>query len=271
METLVLAQLYQWGVHYHKEGKSLEEHFAEVFQKLQSAGYVGCEGMLSFVETEEKVERVKHLLQSSQMIMPSVYSGGKFHRLPEAQVTLEGILSRAPLALKAGVRYININPDPIGREKTEEELAVQAQFLNQLAYQLGKIGLELLIHHHNPEMQSQAREFKAMAQQTDPLQVGFCLDLHWAYRGGINPFELLEAYLPRVKALHLRNSLQGIWSEALGEGDIDYSKISTLLQQSGWRGLLIVELAYEAGTVITRSLAENYKISRQFVRNTFGV
>lgn len=270
MEILVLAQLYQWMVNYYQEGKHLEEHFEEVFSEIQSAGYAGCEGMLSFVETEEKAERVKHLLQNHQIVMPSVYSGGALHQFPQAQATLERILSQAPSALKAGVRYININPDPIGREKTEEELATQAQSLNQLAHQLREIGLELLIHHHDPEMRSQAREFKAMAEQTDPLLVGFCLDLHWAYRGGMNPTELLEAYLPRVKALHLRNSLQGIWSEALGEGDIDYSKISTLLQQSGWRGLLIVELAYETRTVVTRSLAENYKISRQFVRNTFG-
>jgi len=69
----------------------------------------------------------------------------------------------------------------------------------------------------------------------------------------------------------LRNSKDGVWTEAFGEGDIDHSAMSQLLREIGFSGWLIVELAYEEKTVITRTLEENASISREYVREVFGV
>src|SRR3989442_195116 len=84
-------------------------------------------------------------------------------------------------------------------------------------------------------------------ENTDPDLVKLTLDFHWAFRVGIDPLELLDRYSSRVASLHLRNSVNGMWTEALEDGEVDYKKAATMLNAIGWRGLIVVELANEKG------------------------
>lgn len=131
--------------------------------------------------------------------------------------------------------------------------------------------MSLQIHNHTPAIINNARELRANCENTDPSLVGLCLDTHWVMRGGVDPLSLIEEYPDRIKSLHLRNSKDGVWTEAFGEGDIDHSEMSKLLRDIGFSGWLIVELAYEEKTVITRTLPQNFLLSREYVREVFGV
>ena len=59
---------------------------------------------------------------------------------------------------------------------------------------------------------------------TDPEHVTLCLDAHWICRGAGNSavalFDVVKLYGPRVTELHLRQSVDNVWTEALSEGDI---------------------------------------------------
>jgi inosose dehydratase len=81
----------------------------------------------------------------------------------------------------------------------------------------------------------------------------------------------LDQYGPRLGSLHLRNSTNGIWSESLGDGDLDYRAIASKLAALKFDGPLIVELAIETGTPQTRPLVESMRISREYLRAIFGV
>ena len=45
--------------------------------------------------------------------------------------------------------------------------------------------------------------------------MNLCFDVCWAYRGGIDPLALIREYPARIRSLHLRNSVDGVLSEAL--------------------------------------------------------
>ena len=75
----------------------------------------------------------------------------------------------------------------------------------------------------------------------------------------------------RTKSLHLRNTVGGVWAETLGEGDIDYSQVKAVLDEIGYHGPLIAELALEAKTPRNRPLAENQRLSRQYIKKIFAV
>jgi sugar phosphate isomerase/epimerase len=75
----------------------------------------------------------------------------------------------------------------------------------------------------------------------------------------------------RIESLHLRNSQQGVWMEDFGPGDIDYAQVAEYLHQIDYQGFLVVELAYEKGTVITRSLGEDLRRSRIYTEKVFGL
>jgi len=136
---------------------------------------------------------------------------------------------------------------------------------------LKKIGLELAIHNHTPAILNNARELRYNCANTDPSLVGLCLDIHWVYRSGIDVYALIKKYADRLKAVHLRNSIDGIWTEALGNGDIDYHIIADILNRHSFTGLLIVELAYEEKTKITHTITENSRLSRQYIHKIFGI
>jgi inosose dehydratase len=150
-------------------------------------------------------------------------------------------------------------------------LKIQCEYLNRVGRALKDLGLEFWIHNHDPEALNNAREIRADCDLTDPALVHLCLDTHWVLRGGTQPLPLLRELAPRVKALHLRNSQNGIWSESLGDGDIDHRAMCALLKEVAFSGWLIAELAYEPKTVQTRSLTDNLRISRDYVRAVFGV
>jgi sugar phosphate isomerase/epimerase len=101
--------------------------------------------------------------------------------------------------------------------------------------------------------------------------VSFCADFHWIWRGGGDPYDYLEQYVDRVGGLHLRNSVDGVWCEELGEGDLDHHRLERVLYEHGFAGPIIVELALEEGTPSTRPLVESQRISRDYVKTVFGV
>ncbi len=129
-------------------------------------------------------------------------------------------VARKPLTV------LELNPDPIGREKTDEELKTQVTALGELGRGLNTIGMKLGIHHHLPEMANKAREFHYNFRNTKPEEAGFCYDVHWVWKGGVSPMEALKEYGHRVATWHLRQSRNGIWWEDLDTGDIDYGAVA---------------------------------------------
>jgi inosose dehydratase len=132
-------------------------------------------------------------------------------------------------------------------------------------------GLGLWLHNHDPEMREDGRELRSNLDLTDSALVGFCADTHWIYRGGGDVMAYLDEYGSRVRSLHLRNSQGGVWSETLGDGDLDFRAIAAKLAALRFDGPLIVELALETGTPQTRPLVESARLSREYVRAVFGV
>jgi sugar phosphate isomerase/epimerase len=71
--------------------------------------------------------------------------------------------------------------------------------------------------------------------------------------------------------LHLRDQKKdGRWSEALGEGDMEYAVIAGALREIPFHGDAVIELAHERDFKPTRPLRESLKVSREFVKRVFG-
>jgi inosose dehydratase len=266
-ESPVAVQLYVFGEAARAPGAKFEG----VLETVKRAGFSNVQGWLDLFDSEEDANQLVATLSKFGLRMPAAYHGGAMHTQEGADETLTLVLRRAAIAKDHGLEIVVMNPDPIGREKTDEELALQSRNLNQLGARLRELGLRLAVHQHDPEMKSEAREWYHILHHTDDDKVFFCLDLHWVYRGGQDPYRLLRDAGKRTIDLHLRNSVDGVWAQDLGEGDIDYGRVEKILDEIGYEGSLTVELAYEKGTKTTRALGANLGRSREFVRRTFGV
>ena len=268
-KPLVGSQLFGWGQYYQREGKKLGEHLDEVLSALRDAGYDYAEhGLTGNAEGNVKFGEQ---LKARGLRPVSLYTGGSFHEGDKAEANTRQLVLAAKGARAAGFSIINCNPNPIGRNKTDEELATQAKWLQVFGKELGNLGMKLGIHNHTPEMANGAKEFHANFDRTDPNSVGFCYDVHWVFRGGILPPDALAQYGSRIVSWHLRQSREKIWWEDLDRGDVDYEFIAKSAKEHGFAPFYTVELALEGGTKITRSVVENHARSREFVRRVFGV
>ena len=268
LRPLVGTQLYGWGQYYEREKKDLSEHLPEVLSAIRDAGYDYAESTLDLNRPENNAQFAARL-RETRMRPVSLYTGGRLHEDGKATETVEKILTAAKVCQPEGFAVINCNPDPIGREKTDAELKTQTAALTELGRGLRKLGMWLGIHHHTPEMVNHAHEFHHNFRHSDAKEVGFCYDVHWVFRGGVMPMDALKSYGNRVVSWHLRQSRDRIWWEDLDTGDIDYAAVARFAKQHKLPPRYTVELALEQGTKITRTVVENHRRSREFVRAVF--
>ena len=109
---------------------------------------------------------------------------------------------------------------------------------------------------------------------TDPAALSLCLDAHWVYRGAghsqVALFDVLKLYGARVSELHLRQSTENVWSEAFGDGDIDYRTLVKILRDAGVCPLLVLEQGPEGKTPQTLEPEEVHRRSARYVREVFA-
>jgi inosose dehydratase len=251
-------------------GRPFAEALEQVFQQVAAAGYEGVELPLTLVGTPEDGERVGNLLAASGLQLPSVYASGVLHD-ERANDTVWTVLEQAAEAKQLGMRTLTFNPAPVsGRVKADQELQTQARWLDQLGSQLQSRGLNLALHFHAPELAQQERELRADLVGTTRANVGLCMDVDWAWRGGSDPLRLLDAFGDRLLSLHVRDARDVVWTQALGEGSYDYAAVVARLRALAFDGWINVELAYEEGMTWTRSVEENLRRSREWVRRVFA-
>jgi inosose dehydratase len=265
------AGVYVWTQHYGRLNQRAQEHIPEICAGFAKAGYRDVEMMSLFFAPE--VEQITLGALARNGLKCSVaYHGGPMHTAEGARTTVAETVALAQRLLRnLPLKGISINPNPVGRAKTDEELRIQAEALNQLGWSLEREGVGLYLHQHAPEMADGAREWRAMLAQTERRYLRVCLDVHWVLRGKQDVMTLLKEAGRRLGSMHLRNSVNGVWTEDFGDGDIDYRAVAAYLRSIGFDGYLSVELAWDKETQITRSLVENLERSRVYTEQVFGV
>ena len=266
------VEIYIWIQHLESEKKTLAEGVEEVLASFHGAGYRRVELNQDFFQPALR-ERTFTLLAKNHLAPETVYAGTTLHESAAAEKSVGAVVELARLLKPHGTRVIVTNPSPKPGQalKSEEELDTQAKNVDRLAEEISGLGMKLALHHHTPELLEHAREWRHLMQHTDPNRVYCCVDVHWAYRGGQEVMSFLRETGDRLVELHLRNSRKGIWMEDFGPGDIDYQKIADYLHDISFNGYLVVELAYEKGTQITRSLDEDLRLSRLYTEKVFGL
>ncbi len=265
-KTVVGSNIYGWGQYAERDNKKLD--VPEVISALRDTGYDYLESFMDVARPDENA-RFAEQLRAKGLQPVSLYTGARLHEAGQAGGVVAKLLAAAKVCRQAGFVVISCNPDPIGREKTEEELKTQAAALEEFGEGLNALGMRLGVHNHTPEMADHAREFHYNFRHTKPAAVGFCYDVHWVWKGGLQPLDVLKEYGERVVTWHLRQSRQGIWWEDLDTGDIDYAGVAEYAKAHQLPRRFTVELALEAGTRVTRSAIENHRRSREFVRKVF--
>ncbi|AXE19142.1 sugar phosphate isomerase/epimerase [Runella rosea] len=271
----ISSNQYAWITFYNRDKRDWNADLDASLVEYVKSGLTAYEPSFSNVE---EVKRLAPLLKKHNLTMPSAYVGSVLHDPTEGKRSIEMALAIAEAAQPLGLKILVSNPSPLkwgsSDIKNDSQLIEQAKNLEFLGSELRKRGVTLAYHTHDVELRAGAREFHHMLQNTDPKNVGFCLDVHWVYRGAGNSqvalFDVVKMYGKRVVELHIRQSVGNVWGETFGEGDINYPRLVRELQALKVKPLLVLEQCLESQSPNTVKAVEAHQRDLAYAKQVFA-
>jgi len=241
----------------------------EVFSDMSWAGLDGIELMSSALHPDEAVERIAELSQRYALpVIGASFGGNLWDRAAHPAVLEEAERVVTRLA-QLGGRTLGVSVGATRERKTPAQLEAQAELLARIIARCEQHGVVLNLHNHTYEVKDDLHDLRGTLERLPQVKLG--PDLNWLLRGGVDPVDFIRTYGDRIVFLHLRDQdADGRWTEALGEGDMDYAAIAAALREVGFSGPAVIELAHEADFQPTRPLRESLKLSREYVRAVMG-
>ncbi len=245
----------------------------QIFADMSYAGMDGIELMSSALLPDDAVERIGDLSRKHKLPVLGASFGGAMWDRAKHETILNEAAKAIPRLAKLGGRTLGTSVGAVkwGQKtlKTPEQLDAQAELLRKIIAICEKNGVVLNLHNHTYEVENELHDLKGTLARIPDVKLG--PDLNWLVRGGVDPVAFIRRYGKQIVFLHLRDQKKdGKWSEALGEGDMDYVAIAGALREINFTGHAVIELAHERGFQLTRPLRESLKMSREFVRKVLG-
>ncbi|MCX7824809.1 MAG: sugar phosphate isomerase/epimerase [Verrucomicrobiae bacterium] len=245
----------------------------QIFADMSYAGLDGVELMSIALQPDDAVERIAALSKKHRLPVIGASFGGAMWDRAKHQEILDDAAKVIPRLAKLGGRTLGVSVGAIkwGQQirKTPEQLDAQAELLRQIIKLCEANGIELNLHNHTYEVENDLHDLKSTLARIPDVKLG--PDLNWLVRAGVDPVDFIQRYGDRIVFLHLRDQKSdGTWSEAMGEGSMDYVAIGQALRKINFSGIAVIELAHERTFTPTRPLRESLKMSREYVRRTMG-
>lgn len=240
-----------------------------VFADLSYAGIEAVELMERALRHADAVDRIGELSQKYKLpVLGTSFDGDMWNRAAHTAILEDAERVVARLAKLGGRTFgtsVGRSPNP----KTPEQLDAQAEMLRKITALCTAQGIVLNLHNHTYEVENNEHDLKGTLARIPDAKLG--PDLNWLLRAGVDPVDFTRRHGRQIIFLHLRDQkADGKWSEALGEGNMDYAAIGRELEKVNFSGDAVIELAHERDFKLTRPLRESWKMSREFVRKTLG-
>jgi sugar phosphate isomerase/epimerase len=239
----------------------------DVFSDLKYAGMQGVEIMEVHLRQQGAVERFKNLVQKYSLpVTGASYYADMWKKEEHAKILddLELVTERLQAV---GGGMLGITVGDAKRRKTEAELDAQALLLQKAVTICTKNRIEPNLHNHTFEVANQLHDLKGTLARVPELKLG--PDLNWLVRGGVDPVWFIQTFGKKMVYMHLRDQdAAGKWTEAVGEGVMDFTAIARALKQMDYKGKAAIELAFDKPPM--NPVREDWKKSRQYVKKIFG-
>lgn len=241
----------------------------QIFADMSWAGLDGVELMHTAFRPDGAAERIAELSEKYSLPVIGTSFGGKMWDRDESTAVVADAELVVPRLAEVGGRTLGTSVGAAPGPKTPEQFDVQAGVLREIMALCDAHGVVLNLHNHTYEVQDNLHDLNGTLERIPDVKLG--PDLNWLLRGGVDPVDFIRRFADQIVFLHLRDQhADGTWSEALGEGDMDYHAIGRALHNIGFAGDAVIELAHERNFQTTRPLRESLKISRETVRETLG-
>lgn len=244
---------------------ALEKAFAD----LEKTGIDGVELMAVILRHDDAVERIGTLSKKYRLPITGCSYGADLWNAEKHPEILKDVTVVTQRLSQLKGKTLGLSVGDAKRLKTEAELDAQAAVLKKIRVICNENGVEPNLHNHTYEVENGLHDLKGTLARIPDFPLG--PDLNWLIRGGVDPVSFIETYGKQITYLHLRDQYaDGTWTEYLGQGVTDFPAIAKALKAANFKGSAAIELAFPAKYVPQKPLHEVWKLSRDYVKSTFG-
>ncbi|MDH5380119.1 MAG: sugar phosphate isomerase/epimerase [Cyclobacteriaceae bacterium] len=242
-----------------------------IFSDLSYAGIDGLEIMEGQLRHDDSVDRINELIKKHNLPVSGSSYGVGFNMWDPGHHSkiMEDIQLVVSRLAQVGGTTFGISVGGKDGLKTESDLDAQAELLKKIKQICEDNGIVPNLHNHTYEVENDMHDLKGTLARIPDFKLG--PDLNWLIRGGVDPVDFINAYGEQIVYLHIRDQYKdGTWSEYVGQGDTDFTPIAAALKAKNFSGQAAIELAFPNDFTPENELKEDWKMSREFVRSTFG-
>jgi sugar phosphate isomerase/epimerase len=265
----VIVGAHPWVYAATQPGYDVYPILDRIFADLKYAGIPTLELMHTALRPVDAEERIASLIEKHGVgVIGSSFGGDMWDRKQHGAILDDANLVIRRLA-KLGGKTLGTSVGAPQGKKTAAQFDAQAELLRKIIGVGEKHGVVLNLHNHTYEVENNLHDLRGTLARIPDVKLG--PDLNWLLRGGVEPVKFLREFRDHIVFLHLRDQkADGKWSEAMGEGAMDYAAIGKTLREIRFCGVAVIELAHESNFKPTRPLRESLKMSREYVRKVLG-
>ncbi len=240
-----------------------------IFDDMSYAGLDGIELMHTALRPADSVETIRALSKKYSLPVIGTSFGGDIWNREQHEAILQDAHTVVNRLADMGGWTFGVSVGKAPQPKTPAQLDAQAELLRRIIALCRSRGVVLNLHNHTYEVENDMHDLRGTLAQIPEVKLG--PDLNWLVRGGVDPVSFIRTFGRQIVFLHLRDQkADGTWSEAMGEGNMDYVAIGKALREVNFSGEAVIELAHEGNFKPTRPLRDSLKMSRAYVKQTLG-
>jgi inosose dehydratase len=296
MPIRVASAPINWGIMEHVEYPP-DYPYNRVLDEIVQAGYQGTElGPYAFLPAD--AAKLRQELEKRSLTLCSAFVDIELGNAAAHEEGLAFVERSARLISAAGAKLLILS-DKItparnatsGRRAecnaiswTDAEWEAAATAIGEVISRCKALGMRVAFHHHVGGHVETPEEVDRLFSLFPADQLGLCLDTgHYVYGGG-DTIAFLEKQVSRVWCVHFKDLYERKAHEArqarmnfhqavrhgifapLGKGDIDFSRVLSLLRGNNYDGWGVVESDVLPGGVGADAPLANAISGRQFLR-----
>ena len=210
-------------------------HLAQMLSEIAEAGYQGVEIGAHRLD-QDHPENFTGLLQANGLEVVGIHTHGELFDPAAMQEAMPRVQKAIEYAAAVNSPFVMFS-GKAKPGKTPDDQAHEALMLNQIGELVHNKGMSLCYHNHYWEIEHKQKELRYLCGNTNPEYVSLLLDVGWVHRAGGRPEEVVQEFLPRIRAFHfkdfrVKDAANDTWTE-LGQGYVDFHKIVETIQDKG--------------------------------------
>lgn len=239
------CQTYSWKLNFEKFAGDLP-HIAQV---TAQAGYQGLESEIDMLGSYfDRPDLAKEIIEENGIVLAAIVLHQSWAGVGESAEERE--LSDKAIEFVRGFRgaKLVVSHHAVAGDRSEGEALTERRrhlfsCMEQVANRAAECGV-VTAFHPNSSVNSLFRtreDYDVMFDMLEKTDIGYAPDIGHIANGGMDPLEILKLSRGKIRHVHFKDRIgPNAWA-LMGKGNIDYPAIISYLEQTDYRGWIMVE------------------------------